>query len=240
MSFWDESWNCINQEKLKSYINNFDFSEDDIIEILTENKKNKILDAGCGCGIYALKLAKNGFDVDGFDIADSAVTIATKIMKDNGFNGNFIGADIKETGFQSELYDAVVCKDVIDHMKKSDAAYDILYELVMNYKSMVLNDKLLRFYKVIYSERTTNKDASLIVIEETNKMINATKQLIKVLVDNNKLFIDDIEMGSISFSMTIHSLIDYELDCKTNNQDYDENNIQKYIKWFCNQYSKEE
>ena len=121
MSFWDESWNCINQEKLKSYINNFDFSEDDIIEILTENKKNKILDAGCGCGIYALKLAKNGFDVDGFDIADSAVTIATKIMKDNGFNGNFIGADIKETGFQSELYDAVVCKDVIDHMKKSDA-----------------------------------------------------------------------------------------------------------------------
>ena len=40
----------------------------------------------------------------------------------NGFNGNFIGADIKETGFQSELYDdAVVCKDVIDHMKKSDA-----------------------------------------------------------------------------------------------------------------------
>ena len=119
------------------------------------------------------------------------------------------------------------------------SAYDILYESVMNYKSMVLSDKLLRFYKVIYSERTTNKDASIIVIEETNKMINATKQLIKLLVDNNKLFIDDIEMGSISFSMTIHSLIDYELDCKTNNQDYDQNNIQKYIKWFCNQYRKE-
>ena len=119
------------------------------------------------------------------------------------------------------------------------SAYDILYESVTNYKSMVFNDKMLRFYKVIYSERTTNKDASIIVIEETNKMINATKQLIKLLVDNNKLFIDDIEMGSISFSMTIHSLIDYELDCKTNNQDYDENKIQKYIKWFCNQYSKE-
>jgi len=39
--------------------------------------------------------------------------------------------------------------------------------------------------------------------------------------------------------MKIHSLIDYELDCKKNNQDYNENNIQKYIKWFCNQYSKE-
>ena len=128
---------------------------------------------------------------------------------------------------------------ILDESFLNKSAYDILYESVMNYKSMVLNDKLLRFYKVIYSERTTNKDASLIVIEETNKMINATKQLIKLLVDNNKLFIDDIEMASISFSMTIHSLIDYELDCKTNSQDCDENNIQKYIKWFCNQYCKE-
>ena len=70
-------------------------------------------------------------------------------------------------------------------------------------------------------------------------MINATKKIIEFLKEKNKLFIDDIEIASITFSMTIHSLIDYELDCKKNNQNYNENNIQKYIKWFCNQYSKE-
>lgn len=117
--------------------------------------------------------------------------------------------------------------------------YDILYNSVMNYKNMILNEDMFKFYSVIYSERTTNSAASLIVIEETNKMIKATKELFKYLIDNNKLFIDDIEVSSITFSMTIHSLIEYELDCKKNNLNYDKNNIQNYIKWFCNQYSKE-
>ena len=127
---------------------------------------------------------------------------------------------------------------ILDNINEK-SSYDILYNFVMNYKKMVLNKDMFKFYSVIYSERTTNNEASKIVIEETNKMINATKQLFEFLRGKNKLFIDDIEMASITFSMTIHSLIDYELDCKKNNQDYNEKNIQKYIKWFCNQYSKE-
>lgn len=119
------------------------------------------------------------------------------------------------------------------------STYDILHNSVMNYKKMVLDEDMFKFYSVIYSERTTNNEASKIVIEETNKMINATKKLFKFLKDNNKLFVDDIEMASITFSMTIHSLIEYELDCKKNNLNYNKNNIQNYIKWFCNQYSKE-
>ncbi len=124
-----------------------------------------------------------------------------------------------------------------DILKKS--TYDILFDSVMNYKKMIMNEEMFKFYSVIYSERATNNEASQIVIEETNKMINATKALFGLLKENNKLFIDDIEMASISFSMTIHSLIDYEIDLKKSNQKYDENNISKYIKWFSNQYSKE-
>ena len=120
------------------------------------------------------------------------------------------------------------------------SSYDILYNSVMNYKKMVLNEDMFKFYSVIYSERTTNNDASLIVIEETNKMINATKALFGFLKDNKKLFIDNIEIASIAFSMTIHSLIDYEIDCKKSNLNFDENNIKNYIEWFCNQYSKEQ
>ena len=127
---------------------------------------------------------------------------------------------------------------ILDNINEK-SSYDILYNSVMNYKKMVLNEDMFKFYSVIYSERTTNNEASKIVIEETNKMINVTKKIFEFLKEKNKLFIDDIEMVSITFSMTIHSLIDYELDCKKNNQDYNENNIQKYIKWFCNQYSKE-
>ena len=124
-----------------------------------------------------------------------------------------------------------------DILKKS--TYDILFNSVMNYKKMIMNEEMFKFYSVIYSERATNNEASQIVVEETNKMINATKALFALLKENNKLVIDDIEMASISFSMTIHSLIDYEIDLKKSNQNYDENNISKYIKWFSSQYSKE-
>ena len=48
------------------------------------------------------------------------------------------------------------------------STYDILYNSVMNYKKMVLNEDMFKFYSVIYSERTTNNEASKIVIEEAD------------------------------------------------------------------------
>lgn len=121
MSFWEQSWGNIDLTKVQAYTEGFDFATDEIIELLEHKRCKKVLDAGCGCGIYALKLAKHGFDVDGFDVASSASDIALKLMADNGFNGKFVAADIKDTGLASESYDAVISRDVIDHMTKTDA-----------------------------------------------------------------------------------------------------------------------
>ena len=121
----------------------------------------------------------------------------------------------------------------------SKSSYEILFESVMNYKRMVMNEEMLKFYSVIYSERATNSDAAQIVIRETNKMINATKELFKFLEKNNKLSVDDIDILATTYSLTIHSLIDYEIDCKKSNQAYDENIIKKYIKWFSKEYCEE-
>lgn len=114
-------------------------------------------------------------------------------------------------------------------------AYEILSVYVRNYGQMVSNGALLYFYKVIYSERTTNPDAAQILIEETNKMVAATKALFQMLTEQGKLEIDDIDNAALSFAMTIHSLIDYEFDCAQAGEQYDESQIQNYIKWFCNQ-----
>ena len=122
---------------------------------------------------------------------------------------------------------------------KDMSAEDILMAAVLNYKKMVSDENLIRFYKVIYSERTINPEATQIIIEETNKMVSATKTLFKVLQDNKKIYIDNIDVAATSFAMTIHSLIDYEFDCKKVNEKYDKKMIQDYIEWFCNQYSKE-
>ena len=132
--------------------------------------------------------------------------------------------------------------DNIDHsayLEKYNAK-EILTQSVLSYKKMVTDEKMYNFYKVIYSERTINSDAAQILVEETKKMITATKNLFYVLQKNNKINIDNIDVAAMSFAMTIHSLIDYELDCKKTNENFDEKMIQNYIEWFCNQYGKKE
>ena len=123
-------------------------------------------------------------------------------------------------------------------MNKS--AKEVLTMSVLNYKKMVSDEKMVMFYKVIYSERTVNTEAAQILIEENNKMIEATKMLFKLLQSQNKLKIDNIEIAATSYAMTIHSIIDYEFDCLKANQKSNENLLQDYIEWFCNQYCKED
>ena len=115
---------------------------------------------------------------------------------------------------------------------KNKSACDILYDAVLNYEKMVLSDDMLKFYKVIYAERTTDKDAAKIVVEETGKMIGATKALLEALNKENKLNVADIDIAATSFAMTIHGLIDYELDAKMAGKKYDKDAVKKYIKWF--------
>ena len=122
--------------------------------------------------------------------------------------------------------------DYSEYMKDK-SAYQILSGYVSNYKKMVSNEKMFKFYKVIYSERTTNSDAAEIIVEETNKMIEATKMLFKYIKESKKLDIDNIDISSISFAMTIHSLIDYELDKKSIGDSINKDLIDEYIKWFC-------
>ena len=112
-------------------------------------------------------------------------------------------------------------------------AREILKEAVMNYQKISSSPEMLQFYKVIYSERTTNPDAARIMVEETEKMISATKELFKFLK------VENAEIAATSFAMTVHGLIDFELDEKMAGKETN-NKLQNYVDWFCDQYIKEE
>ena len=119
------------------------------------------------------------------------------------------------------------------------SAYEILCQYVASYKQMISNEAMMNFYKVIYAERTTNPDAAQILIDETNKMVAATKMLLQYLAEQGKLAISDLDSAAISFAMTIHSLIDFELDCAQTDEQFDTSQINNFIKWFCVQNQKE-
>lgn len=130
-SFWDSSWEQINSARINEYISGFDLESDAITEYLHSHSVKTVCDAGCGCGIYALKLASNGFEVSGFDVSAHAVQIAQTLLDNASVRANLKTASILSTGYADKYFDAVISRDVIDHMRKEDgiAAVQELYRV---------------------------------------------------------------------------------------------------------------
>ena len=113
--------------------------------------------------------------------------------------------------------------------------YESLQSVVRGYIQMNHQEKMLNFYKVIYSERSLNPMAAKIVAEETDKMIIATKQLFFAMEVHKLLHFTNPDMSAVSFAMTIHGLMDYELDQSNGKCSYetDKNLLDDYLKWVC-------
>ena len=114
-------------------------------------------------------------------------------------------------------------------------AYEILQSVVQGYIQMNHQEDMLNFYKVIYSERSLNSMAAKIVAEETDKMIIATKQLFYAMEVHKLLHFTNPDMSAVSFAMTIHGLMDYELDQRNSEcrGETDRKLLDDYLKWFC-------
>ena len=115
-------------------------------------------------------------------------------------------------------------------------ALEILRQMVGGYIKMNQQEQMLMFYKVIYSERCIQPMAAKIMVEETERMILATKQLFYAMEGHKVLHFQNADMSAVSFAMTIHGLMDYELDCNSGGcqkENGDKNLLEEYLKWFC-------
>lgn len=74
----------------------------------------RVFDAGCGTGLFSLRLAQRGFLVTAADIAPQMVQTARAAAEQAGLGGQvrFVVGDLEVIGGQ---YDAVVCFDVLIH-----------------------------------------------------------------------------------------------------------------------------
>lgn len=89
---------------------------------------------------------------------------------------------------------------------------EILTESVAGYLGMVTDRNMLRFFRVLYSERSINPLAAEIMLEETEHMIRATRNLFYALAVHGKMKNEGIDTAAMTFALTVHSLIDYRMD----------------------------
>ncbi len=131
-----------------------------------------------------------------------------------------------------------------DYSKLADkSTEEILLGSVSEYMGIVTNKYMLQFFKVLYSERTTNPIAATIIIEETERMLQSTRNMFYALVVHGKIKNENVDIAAMTYSLTIHSLIDYRMDLLTAGivDGFGEEgspvpkNILDFVQWFSHQ-----
>ena len=77
---------------------------------------SRILDVGCGSGIPVVKELADNFSVTGIDISSSMIAMA----RENVSTARFIHADVTETEFPEDSFDAIVSYYAIFHIPRQE------------------------------------------------------------------------------------------------------------------------
>lgn len=115
--FWRSSWERADRARIAAYLAAAGAEPDPLIALLRDMGAHTVCDAGCGCGALSAALLRAGFAVSGFDTAPAAVELARLAAPGAALKT----ADVCDTGYASGMFDAVVCRDVLDHMTVADA-----------------------------------------------------------------------------------------------------------------------
>ncbi len=125
----------------------------------------------------------------------------------------------------------------------SKSLEQILTDSLSAYLGMISERNMLLFFRVLYSARSMDPLAAEILLEETEHMIQATRNLFYALAVHGKMKSDGIDTAAMTFALTIHSLIDYRMDMLTagkadsfgdDHSPYTKELI-SFVKWFSTQ-----
>lgn len=88
----------------------------------------KILEAGCGLGRWAIRLAQDGHDVTGIEVEEEALW---RIRHETFLTGlSLVVGDIFEMGFKDKSFDVVLSLGVLEHFEKKDVQKQAILEHV--------------------------------------------------------------------------------------------------------------
>lgn len=185
-------------EKIKSHYN-------DISDL-------EVLDVGCGGGLIATALAKQGFNVTAIDALQSNIDIAIDYAKKNDIKVNYLKSTIEELDSEKQ-YDVVICLEVIEHVENTR---QFILNLVKRIKpkgiaiiSTINRTKKAYLLGIIAAEyilgwvpKNTHDYNKFLkpseiyeMLEESNIEIKELKGLVYDIANNEWHFSDDIDVN---------------------------------------------
>jgi 2-polyprenyl-6-hydroxyphenyl methylase / 3-demethylubiquinone-9 3-methyltransferase len=87
----------------------------------------RILDMGCGGGIFTEALAKAGAIVTGIDLSETAIAVAKKHAEISGLNIDYFHEDITDYAKnKAEYFDVIVCMELLEHVENPEKLIETL------------------------------------------------------------------------------------------------------------------
>ena len=101
----------------------------------------KVIDVGCGGGIFTLAIAETGVDVTGIDTSKHAIEQAKDQAKQKALPANFICTDSSSylANSDNEKFDVVVCLEMLEHVDDPSAEIKALAELAKPGGDLILS-----------------------------------------------------------------------------------------------------
>jgi len=81
--------------------------------------EGRVLDAGCGPGVYTDRLSEAGYEIYGVDASEGMIALArAKHFK----NAKFFVGSVDDLKFQDTFFDAILCIGVLEYLKDVEKA----------------------------------------------------------------------------------------------------------------------
>ncbi len=127
-------WWCLGRKEIIHFL----------LKKYVKNKRNKILDIGCGTG-GMLEMLKEFGDVKGVDVSTDAIKFSRKYFK----NAIFKGRLPNEIPFQNSSFDLISLLDVLEHTEDDLKSLKKVYDLLKDKGVLVLT---VPAYKLLWND----------------------------------------------------------------------------------------
>lgn len=155
------------------------------IHFKSNEKFKKILDIGCGIGIFSLNLGKNlpNAKIMGIDLLPlEGNNFITQLFNEFNIDFKISTHDIqKQTEYPNEYFDLISALDVLEHIRKPRIALDEIKRILKNNGKLIITvpveSKLLKYLRLLFSKISKKKVVEdhwlgeISSIQEFNKLI---------------------------------------------------------------------
>ena len=111
-----------------------------VLDLIGKTPGSKILDAGCGNGIFVLSTLERGHDCYGFDISEEMIKHAKELLKEKGYDPNrvFVG-DIHNIPFPNKSFDKVAILGVLQYLPDHEKILKEIHRVIVKNGELIVS-----------------------------------------------------------------------------------------------------